>query len=511
MPRNVIETARLRLRPVEAGDEAPVLAALNDLNVTGWLAVVPHPYTSEDFRQFQQTYAMPGQTYAVCRDGGLVGVLGVENRTLGYWFAPEAQGQGLATEAARAALAAHFTGTADDIASGYFEGNARSARVLHKLGFVETARDVKFCRALGTDRPHVTMRLTRAAFLAALPVAAQTARLTCRPLCPADQDALHAIVSQHAVTRQLGPKWPWPADPAFTLTRSRPYAGHGFLWGLFQRGDLVGTVGVTEGELGYMLAPQAQGQGLASEAVELALDHAFRHLALDRVGAGVWADNAASLGLLAKFGFRVTGETTGTSACRPDPAPGCDLMLTRADWDARAVVTTPRLTMRAMTRADGPLFHDLVTRPEVAQFLYLFHPAWTLAEAEEFLKAWAWKDALKFRLALIHQGRWAGWIGATDDSEPEIFYALRPEFAGQGLGGEAVRAFTAFLFAHFPVPALTAGVFTDNPASARVLEKCGFTRMREELHPSRGRLAPAPLWVYRLERPQSLPQPSVSP
>ena len=165
------------------------------------------------------------------------------------------------------------------------------------------------------------------------------------------------------------------------------------------------------------------------------------------------------------------------------------------------LILTERLTMRSVTRSDAPLFHDLVTRPEVARFLYLFHPGWTLAEAETFMEDWAWRGELRFRLSLIHQGKWAGWIGASDDSEPEIFYALRPEFTGQGLAREAVAAFTAFLFDRFDPPALTAGVFTDNPASAKVLASCGYIVVKEELHPSRGRLAPAPSWVYRLANP----------
>jgi RimJ/RimL family protein N-acetyltransferase len=49
--------------------------------------------------------------------------------------------------------------------SGYFEGNTRSARVLSKLGFVETGRDRRFCKALGIERPHVILRLTREAFV----------------------------------------------------------------------------------------------------------------------------------------------------------------------------------------------------------------------------------------------------------------------------------------------------------------------------------------------------------
>lgn len=500
-PRAEIRTARLRLRPLEAQDEADVLAALNDIDVTGWLAVVPFPYAAEDFHQFRTQTARPGETYAVLDDEGFAGIVGA-GRELGYWFAPRAHGKGYATEAARAILAEQLACDPADVDSGYFEGNARSANVLQKLGFVEVGRWPKHCRALGQDRPHVQMRLTRDAFVAALPIEARSARLTYRPRQATELWAMHDLVSRPEVLRQLGPSWPWPADPAFTLTRSTPFLGDGFVWGMFRDGVHIGSVGVAEGELGYALHPDHQGQGLMSEAVEMALTRAFDRDGRDEVHAGVWADNAASRAILARFGFAVRAETMGTNAMRPDPSPGFDLTLSRQAWESRAVVRTPRLAMRPMSRADAPLFHDLVTRPEVARFLYLFHPGWTLAEAEAFLVDWAWKGQLRFRLALVHEGRWAGWIGVTDDAEPEIFYALRPEFAGQGLAGEAVAAFSAFLFTRFDPPALTAGVFTDNPASARVLEKCGFTLDREEMHASRGRLAPSPCWVYRLANPK---------
>lgn len=499
-PRAELTTARLRLRPVEPQDEAAVVAALNDYGVTGWLAVVPFPYTAADFQHFLTDIARPGETYAVLDDEGFAGIVGA-GEELGYWFAPRTHGKGYATEAARAILAEQLACNPAAVASGYFEGNARSANVLRKLGFVEVGRGPKHCRAAGEDRPHVQMHLTREAFVAALPTEARSARLTFRSRQATDLWAMHDLVSRPEVLRQLGPKWPWPADPAFTLTRSTPWLGDGFVWGIFRDGAHIGSVGVTEGELGYVLHPDHQGQGLASEAVERALTRAFDEDGLSEVHAGVWADNLASIGLLKKFGFQLTGEDLGTNALRPEPSPGFTLRLTRQDWDARALIRTPRLAMRPMSRADAPLFHDLVTRPEVARVLYMFHPGWTLAEAEAFLEDWAWRGALRFRLALVHEGTWAGWIGVSNDPEPEIFYALRPEFAGQGLAGEAVAAFSAFLFASFNPPALTAGVFTDNPASARVLRKCGYQLIREELHASRGRLAPAPARVYRLANP----------
>lgn len=162
MPERIL-TARLRLRPVAASDEEAVVAVLNDIAVTGWLAVVPHPYAPEDFRWFLSTVARPGETFALEDDAGLVGIMGA-GRELGYWLAPRAHGRGYATEAARAILAEQLAVDPSPVASGYFEGNLRSARVLEKLGFAEVGRFPKYCRAMGRERPHVEMRLEPAAF-----------------------------------------------------------------------------------------------------------------------------------------------------------------------------------------------------------------------------------------------------------------------------------------------------------------------------------------------------------
>lgn len=164
MIRAAFDTARLHLRSVASSDEAVVLACLNDLAVSGWLSVVPYPYTAADFRQFQTAFAQTGATFAIEDAQGFAGVLGLEKAVLGYWLAPRAKGQGYATEAARGALALHFAGGGGDVGSGYFEGNAPSANVLRKRGFVEIGRGLKLCRALNTQRQHVDLQLTRADF-----------------------------------------------------------------------------------------------------------------------------------------------------------------------------------------------------------------------------------------------------------------------------------------------------------------------------------------------------------
>jgi RimJ/RimL family protein N-acetyltransferase len=53
-------------------------------------------------------------------------------------------------------------------------------------------------------------------------------------------------------------------------------------------------------------------------------------------------------------------------------------------------------------------------------------------------------------------------------------YWLGEDFWGRGIMTEAVAALTDFSFRNFPLRRISAEVFANNPASARVLEKAGF-------------------------------------
>ncbi|MFL6528358.1 MAG: GNAT family N-acetyltransferase [Chthoniobacterales bacterium] len=56
-----------------------------------------------------------------------------------------------------------------------------------------------------------------------------------------------------------------------------------------------------------------------------------------------------------------------------------------------------------------------------------------------------------------------------------IGYWLGEELWNRGIMTEVVRAFTEWAFASFPLNRVSAEVFSNNPASARVLEKAGYT------------------------------------
>ncbi|HEY6422245.1 MAG TPA: GNAT family protein [Pseudonocardiaceae bacterium] len=59
--------------------------------------------------------------------------------------------------------------------------------------------------------------------------------------------------------------------------------------------------------VGYWVESGAAGGGIATAAVALAVDHAFRPVGLHRIEATVRPENAASLRVLAKLGFRDEG------------------------------------------------------------------------------------------------------------------------------------------------------------------------------------------------------------
>jgi RimJ/RimL family protein N-acetyltransferase len=56
----------------------------------------------------------------------------------------------------------------------------------------------------------------------------------------------------------------------------------------------------------------------------------------------------------------------------------------------------------------------------------------------------------------------------------EIGYWLGEDYWGRGIVTQAVREVTEYAFSKFDLCRIYAGVFEWNPASMRVLEKCGY-------------------------------------
>jgi RimJ/RimL family protein N-acetyltransferase len=113
---------------------------------------------------------VPGKAhFAIDAGTGLIGVATLDSE-LGYWLDRSAHGRGYMTEACIALLEWHFTARPGDVVpSGYHVGNAASASVQHKLGFVESGhREMRFVRSQQREVEHVDTSLTRAQFETAM-------------------------------------------------------------------------------------------------------------------------------------------------------------------------------------------------------------------------------------------------------------------------------------------------------------------------------------------------------
>jgi RimJ/RimL family protein N-acetyltransferase len=164
-----IRTPRLLLRPQVGADIPAILSGLNDWNVVRWLTFVPYPYTRGDAEEWmaRQVPVVPGKAHFAIDlpGGGMIGGITLGN-DLGYWLARSQHGRGYMTEACAAVLEWHFAALPDDIVpSGYHAGNAASASVQRKLGFVETGRrEMRFVRSQQREVEHIDTNLTKAQF-----------------------------------------------------------------------------------------------------------------------------------------------------------------------------------------------------------------------------------------------------------------------------------------------------------------------------------------------------------
>lgn len=145
----VIATSRLRLRAPRAADAPKIAALANDPDVARMTTRMPHPYSLADAETFLEACASQDPAretvFAIEQDGeGLVGMLGFhpdeDGRTeLGYWLGRPHWGQGLATEAAGAALVwAGQDWKRRYLLAGHFADNPASGQVLVKAGFLYT-------------------------------------------------------------------------------------------------------------------------------------------------------------------------------------------------------------------------------------------------------------------------------------------------------------------------------------------------------------------------------------
>ena len=157
-----LTTERLKLRPFTAADGARVVEMLGDFEVSKWLARVSHPFGAGDLRLLNEdgTSRWP-DLMAITLDGEVIGDTGAGPH-FGYYIDRAHWGRGYASEAAKAAVNHGFGALNHEaMEAGVFDGNTASRRILDRLGFRESGREMRLCRARNTELPCTILTLTR--------------------------------------------------------------------------------------------------------------------------------------------------------------------------------------------------------------------------------------------------------------------------------------------------------------------------------------------------------------
>lgn len=143
----------------------------------------------------------------------------------------------------------------------------------------------------------------------------RSARLSFRRPDPADEEATLRLRLDPTVMRFLGGPLTRPAAVERFRRDLAHWAVHGYgRYVVASRADgaFVGIGGLQEFEsepdLGYLLAPQWWGRGLATELASACLGFAFESLGFSLVRALTQVDNHASRRVLTKVGMRYLGD-----------------------------------------------------------------------------------------------------------------------------------------------------------------------------------------------------------
>jgi RimJ/RimL family protein N-acetyltransferase len=164
------------------------------------------------------------------------------------------------------------------------------------------------------------------------------------------------------------------------------------------------------------------------------------------------------------------------------------------------VLKTERLFLRAPCREDAGAIARLANDVRIAvNTARLPHP-YRVEDAEEFIAAASRKEGeASFAITLDRTLIGVCGVDPREDG-PEIGYWLGVDYWGQGYATEAARALIDHAFGELGYEALQAGARVSNPASRRVLEKCGFQWVGVRLLRIRAINSAAPTDRFRLDR-----------
>ena len=175
----------------------------------------------------------------------------------------------------------------------------------------------------------------------------ETERMRLRPYRFDDFETFHEMHSREEVARYL----PWETRD---VAASRRALGRHQEMRLAKDGDGISLAGVDKetgrlvgefvlilrstenrgGEIGYVLHPDFQGRGLATEGAAHILEIAFGQLDLRRVVARLDARNVASAAVLRRLGMRHEAHLVQNERFKGEWSDEDDFAILRSEWEA---------------------------------------------------------------------------------------------------------------------------------------------------------------------------------
>jgi RimJ/RimL family protein N-acetyltransferase len=164
------------------------------------------------------------------------------------------------------------------------------------------------------------------------------------------------------------------------------------------------------------------------------------------------------------------------------------------------VLETERLVLRAPRLVDAKAIARLANDRRIAENTARIPHPYHVDDAEQFI-AGVNRQEGEATFAILLKGELIGMCGVEPrDGQAEIGYWIGVPHWDRGYATEAVRALIDHAFGDLGHDALQAGARVTNPASRRVLEKCGFQWTGVGLYRIRAIKSSAPLDRFRLDR-----------
>jgi RimJ/RimL family protein N-acetyltransferase len=167
-----------------------------------------------------------------------------------------------------------------------------------------------------------------------------------------------------------------------------------------------------------------------------------------------------------------------------------------------ATVTTARLVLRSPRPADAKALARLLNDRRIAENTARIPHPYGVADAQAFLAQANHNPAEPVFLIGLADGTLIGGCGfaTTSEGDPELGYWIGVAHWGRGYATEAARALIDHAFGELGCERLSSRARVSNPASRRVLEKCGFQWSGVALIRIRALKSSAPVDCFRLDR-----------